>query len=84
LSIYFIQMQVNNLAPYYTDLIKSAIDSGKYRTESDVIEAGLELLRKEELQQSLLESAIKQGEESGLALPFNNEEFKTKMHLKIK
>jgi putative addiction module CopG family antidote len=84
LSIYFIQMEVNSLAPYYTDLIKSAIDSGKYRTESDVIEAGLELLRKEELQQSLLESAIKHGEDSGLALPFDNEDFKKRMHLKIK
>jgi putative addiction module CopG family antidote len=77
-------MEVNSLAPYYTDLIKSAIDSGKYRTESDVIEAGLELLRKEELQQSLLESAIKHGEDSGLALPFDNEDFKKRMHLKIK
>jgi antitoxin ParD1/3/4 len=53
--------------------------SGKYSSEAEVIQAGLELLDKEQKHLSLLERALIEGEKSGFATSFDNEEFKKRM-----
>lgn len=67
------------IAPYYSQLIQNNLASGKYNNESEIIQAGLELLDKEQKQMSLLERALLEGERSGFATPFNNEDFKKRM-----
>jgi len=71
-----------NVAPYYSDFINKEIASGRFRNEVEVIQASLELLEKEHSQKSILESALKLGEDSGLALPFDIEKFKSEMKQK--
>jgi antitoxin ParD1/3/4 len=70
------------IAPYYDMLIKKGIESGKYNSEAEVIQAGLELLDKETKQLLFLEKAIMDGEKSGFAVPFDNAEFKKRMQEK--
>ena len=67
------------IAPYYAELIKSNLASGKYNNESEIIQAGLELLDKEQKQYTLLEKALLDGERSGFTIPFDNEDFKIRM-----
>lgn len=67
------------ISAYYTQLIQKTLTSGKYKTEAEVIQAGLELLDKEQKQLSLLERALMEGERSGFATLFNNDEFKKRM-----
>lgn len=67
------------IAPYYSKLIQSTLASGRYNNETEVIQAGLELLDKEQKQLSLLERALLEGERSGFTTPFDNEEFKKRM-----
>ncbi len=71
-----------NVAPYYTNLINKEIEGGKYRNEVEVIQAGLELLEKEHLQNKIIEEALMKGEESGYAIPFDHEKFKIDMKSK--
>jgi antitoxin ParD1/3/4 len=70
------------IAPYYDALIRKGIISGKYNNEAEMIQAGLALLEKEETQMLILTKSILDGEKSGFALPFNNEEFKKRMEVK--
>jgi antitoxin ParD1/3/4 len=64
---------------YYIQIIQNVIKTGKYSSESEVIQAGLELLDREQKQITILEKAILDGEKSGFSLPFDNDAFKTKM-----
>ena len=70
------EVQIN---PYYNLVIRKGIESGKYVSESEVIQAGLELLDREQKQMSFLEKAISDGEKSGFTIPFDNEDFKKRM-----
>jgi antitoxin ParD1/3/4 len=71
-----------NIAPYYKQFIINEMASGKFNNEAEIIQAGLALLEKEQTQMSILSKAILDGEKSGFALPFNNEEFKKRMEAK--
>ncbi|MFM2387327.1 MAG: hypothetical protein RL660_2084 [Bacteroidota bacterium] len=67
------------IAPHYSKFIDWELASGKFNNESEVIQAGLALLEKEQTQMALLSKAILDGESSGFAAPFNNRDFKKKM-----
>lgn len=67
------------IGPYYSQLIQNTLSTGKYNNEAEVIQAGLELLDKEQKQMALLERALLEGERSGFATPFNNDNFKKRM-----
>lgn len=67
------------VAPYYSDLIHKEISSGRYRNEIEVIQASLDLLEREHVHKQIIESALKAGEESGLALPLDIDNFISEM-----
>ncbi len=75
-------MSTIDMSPYYSDFIQKEIASGRYRNEIEVIQASLALLEKEHSQNFVLASALSAGEASGLALPFDNQNFKSEMKLK--
>lgn len=70
------------IAPHYSQFIHEELSSGKFNNESEVIQAGLALLEKEQTQMAILSKAILDGERSGFALPFNNEDFKKRIEAK--
>lgn len=70
------------IAPHYSQFIHKEMASGKFNNESEIIQAGLALLEKEQTQMVMLSKAILDGESSGFALPFNNEDFKKRMEAK--
>ena len=72
-----------NVAPYYTNLInRREIEGGKYRNEIEVIQASLDLLEREHTQKQMIESALKAGEASGLAVPIDIDKFISEMQIK--
>ena len=71
-----------NVAPYYTNLINRVIEGGKYRNEIEVIQASLDLLEREHTQKQMIESALKAGEASGLAVPIDIDKFISEMQIK--
>ena len=70
------------ISPYYNQFIMNEMATGKFNNEAEIIQAGLALLEKEQTQMSILTKAILDGEKSGFALPFNNEDFKKRMEAK--
>ena len=66
-----------SLGNYYDTFIQSNLSSGRYKTASEVVRAGLRLLEEEENRIIALKNAIKEGVESGTASNFN-----PKLHLK--
>ncbi|WP_328185536.1 type II toxin-antitoxin system ParD family antitoxin [Marinobacter sp. OP 3.4] len=64
-----------------TDFIATLVESGRYKTTSEVIRAGLRLLQ-EDLAASKLEQLrqlIEEGERSGIAKEWNVDEFLSRM-----
>ena len=70
-----------NVAPYYSEIISKEISSGRYRNEIEVIQASLDLLEREHSHKQIIESALKAGEESGLALPLDLDIFISEMKM---
>jgi antitoxin ParD1/3/4 len=70
------------IAPYYSEFIHHEIASGKFNNESEVIQAALVLLEKEQIQMAILSKAVLDGERSGFTHPFQNEDFKKRMEEK--
>ena len=66
-----------SLGSYYDTFIQSNLSTGRYKTASEVVRAGLRLLEEEENRIVALKIAIKEGIESGTAYDFN-----PKLHLK--
>jgi len=68
------------LGDHYQDFIVSQVKSGRYSSASEVVRSALRLLEDEvERKNELLKGALKAGEESGLAVPYNSEDFKKNM-----
>jgi len=66
-----------SLGDHFESFISKRVVSGRYHSASEVIRAGLRLLEQEERKIEALESALEQGEGSGIAQDFN-----AKNHLK--
>ena len=72
------------LGEHFDEFIKSEINSGRFKSASEIIRAGLRLLEDEKHKIRLINEALIVGEMSGEALEFDNEEFKRKMRMKLK
>ena len=68
---------------HFDEFIKSEMESGRYSSVTEIIKAGLSLLEKEGMKIDLINEALVIGEESGKAVPFNNEAFKKEMHARL-
>ncbi len=72
------------LDSHFDLFVQSQVQMGKYKTETDVVQAGLQLLEYEEKKVEQLKSAIQKGIDSGLAYDFdpieNLKELKQKKH----
>lgn len=64
-----------SLDEHYTDFLAEEVASGRYRTSSEVIRAGLRLLEDQETQMRALRDALDAGEASGPAEPLNIDAF---------
>lgn len=69
-----------SLGDHFTDFIDAQVESGRFKSASEVLRAGLRLLEEREAKLQALRDAIREGEESGDALPFDLELFLAEMH----
>ena len=67
------------IGDYFATFIDRQIAQGRYGSASDVITAGLRLLEEQETRLEALRAALIEGEQSGLATPFDVEEFLEEM-----
>lgn len=64
-----------SLDDHYAGFLAEEVASGRYRTASEVIRAGLRLLEDHEAQMRALRSALVAGEESGEPEPLDIDDF---------
>lgn len=69
-----------SLGDHFADFIDTQVRTGRYGSASDVVRAGLRLLEEHEAKVRALQDALVAGEESGPAVPFDNEAFLNRMH----
>ena len=55
--------------------VNGQVQAGRYQSASEVIRAGLRLLEDQEIKMAALRLALKEGEESGLGVPFDVDDF---------
>ena len=72
------------LGEHFDEFIKSEIDSGRYKSASEIIRSGLRLLEVEKQKIRAINEALIVGEMSGKAFEFDNEKFKRKMRKKLR
>ena len=68
------QMTSVALTEHFENFIDEQTGSGRYKTPTDVLEAGLRLLEREEMKLAWLRKAIADGDASGPAVPFDFQE----------
>ena len=71
------------LGDHFDEFIKSEIDSGRFKSASEIIRSGLRLLEDEKHKIRVINEALAVGELSGEAFEFNNEKFKIKLRKKL-
>lgn len=59
------------LGEHFTAFAAEQVESGRYGSTSEVIRAGLRLLEDEQRRMDALREAIREGDESGPAVPFD-------------
>ncbi|MDO5052632.1 MAG: type II toxin-antitoxin system ParD family antitoxin [Pseudoclavibacter sp.] len=64
-----------SLDEHFSDFLARQVASGRYRSASEVVRAGLCLLEDREAQLAALRAALVEGEESGAAEPFDFDAF---------
>lgn len=60
-----------SLDDHFSSFLAREVATGRYRSASEVVRAGLRLLEDQETQMSALRAALIAGAESGQAEPFN-------------
>ena len=68
-----------SLGEHFNGFIDGQVKSGRYRSASDVVRAGLRLLEEHEAKVKALQEALIDGEQSGPAKPFDGDAFLTRM-----
>jgi antitoxin ParD1/3/4 len=68
------------LGDYFDKFVEDKVAQGRYESSGDVLRAGLRLLEEQEAKLEALRAALIEGEQSGLATPFDLEEFLDEMH----
>lgn len=64
-----------SLDEHFSNFLSRAVASGRYRSASEVVRAGLRLLEDEEARMSALRAALVAGEESGAPEAFDFDAF---------
>jgi antitoxin ParD1/3/4 len=64
-----------SLDEHFTGFLSREVASGRYRSASEVVRAGLRLLEDQETQVAALRAALVSGENSGEAEPFDFDAF---------
>jgi antitoxin ParD1/3/4 len=64
-----------SLGDHFSDFVARQVSRGRYGSASEVVRAGLRLLEEHEARVMALRGALKAGEESGPAEPFDFESF---------
>lgn len=64
-----------SLDDHFSDFLSRAVASGRYRSASEVVRAGLRLLEDEETRNLALRAALVAGEESGAPEAFDFDAF---------
>ena len=72
------------LGEHFDNFIKAEIESGRYKSASEIIRSGLRLLEVEKQKIRAINEALVVGESSGTAVEFDNEKFKEKMRKKLR
>ncbi len=70
------------IGEHFTGFIDEQVRDGRYGSADEVIRAGLRLLEEHEVRRKALIDAIREGEESGPAVPFDFDEFMAEMNQK--
>jgi antitoxin ParD1/3/4 len=63
------------VSEYFEEFIDRQVKDGRYRSASEVLQAGLRLLEEQEARLEALREALIEGERSGLSTPFDFDEF---------
>jgi antitoxin ParD1/3/4 len=63
------------IGEHFTAFIANQVSTGRYGSASDVVRAGLRLLEDHETKFKALQDALIEGEKSGMAEPFDFEDF---------
>jgi len=71
------------LGTHFDEFIKSEIDSGRYKSVSEVIRNGLRVLEEDKHKILLINEALVVGEQSGTPKKFDNDKFKREMKKKL-
>ncbi|MGF3055490.1 type II toxin-antitoxin system ParD family antitoxin [Microbacterium sp. YY-01] len=64
-----------SLDDHFTEFVAREVESGRYRSASEVVHAGLRLLEDRETQMRALREALVAGEAGGVPEPFDFDEF---------
>jgi antitoxin ParD1/3/4 len=64
-----------SLDSHFMDFLAHEVSTGRYRSASEVVRAGLRLLEDQETQMTALRAALVAGEESGEPQPFDFDAF---------
>jgi len=68
-----------SLGDHFVDFIHKEIESGKYNSTSEVIQAALRLLQKQEEREENLRKALEEGEQSEVIEQFNADHYLQKL-----
>lgn len=64
-----------SLDDHFSDFLSREVSSGRYRSASEVVRAGLRLLEDQETLLTALRAALVEGEDSGTPEPFDFDAF---------
>lgn len=67
-----------SLGDHFAGFIDTQVQSGRYGSANDVVQAGLRLLEEHEARVKALQDALIAGEQSGPPRPFDFEKFKAR------
>lgn len=73
-----------SLGDHFETFMAKGIDSGRYKSVSEIVRAGLRLLESEEKKLEALRTALVEGEKSGIIDNFNQKIHLKELHKKYK